>query len=675
MHSMLSFDSDTLVFDIPAARQLAHAMSAAANELFSDQVALGRILEEATSLLERDHTGTLVPLASARRGLEELSGDLRWRLDVVDRTAVDLAAIDALSSQLIRWSGQTERARPGELSARRREAILALVDGNVEHAGRIEAAIGSGLTAREAVQAAQAEIQHEARIAALMDAFGLGEVAAAQMITRVDRNLSDLADRGIGQDDAVAAMAIVENFGLDLDAALEHAAVAEIGLLDSLGRMLTAQGLGVSLDEFVALEGLEQHFDVFDNATGGTADQRVSVADLTYVVDHRWFFTPSQVLAAQAMLDQPVLRNRLDTANRNTDVFSSGGFGSRVPGDGLIADADLKAFMLKAQIHHVLGDYADEIDVANDPSGVVDGYHSENDLRKFIAGNPHLPESVLAAAGIALDSGWFDESWWQEHKDELAMGAALLAAGLAVVVTGGGASMLLVIGAGALAAAGTTVAVNLATGAPMLDDAFMNTVKGGFIGAGVQGVATGFAGYGTATTELGRVAAIAGVTAAAADVVAAGGVDLLIEEEDEARIHEVANEIGTVLGAVDFAHEATEWTARRMATFDTVDEQLAALSTTISRQKQLRHLEGSDMHTHGGYFEEVADAQRVLDAVHDGSAEVIAMTRGNDLLVRYEGLTGIHANGRMPSQVPTNLFVVKGTASPSVFPTNPYRVN
>jgi len=673
---MSSQGADTLVFDVSSARRLASALSAAEDEVLYDQLALRTMLADATALLRVDHTSAVVRLGSARRGFAALATDLRWRLGQIDRTHAALAGLDELSTEIDDWRGPQRDPQVVSLRERRRRSILDLVDGDLDHASRVEAAIAAGATALQAFQTVHAEIRLEDRVERLMAVFPIDETGALAMIERVDGALAELSVRGFSEHEALSAVALVENFGLDLDMGLAHASAGGIGLLDALGEMLTAQSLGVSLREYVALRGLHTHFEVFDNATGGETDQRVSVGDLDYVVSHPLAFTPAQVVAAKALLAEPLLRNRLDTADSNNELFEGDRFGSTERGDGLIADVDLRAFMLKTQLHQLLGDYADEIDIANDPSGVVDGFRSQNDFREFIAGNPQLPESVLAAAQVALDAGWFDESWWQEHKDELAMGAALLAAGVAVVATGGGASMLLVVGVGAFAAGGTTIAVNLATGAPMLDDAFTNAMKGGFIGAGVHGVTAGYAGYATASTGLGRVAAVAGLTSGAADVVAAGGIDLVLTEEHEERIHETATTISTVTGAVDLAYNAGEWSTRRMATFETVDDQLAALSPTISRQKQLRHLSDSGLHSHGGYFDDPADAQRVLDAVRDGSADVIGITRGNDLLVRYDAVTGTHLSERAAaSAVESSTFVVKGTAAVSVFPTRPGRID
>jgi hypothetical protein len=666
--------SDTLVLDVPAARRLAGALAHPAEEMSGDHVALRSLLEEATTVLRADRTGALAPLAAARQGCAGLAADLSGRIDLVERTNRSLDRIDELSQCLAAWPVRLDHEGRAAHRDERRRVLLRLTDGDVDHARLIERAMASGHDATAAFRVVDAALRLEARVGALMAAFSIERADALAMVERVDRALVDLLDRGVSHDSALAALAIVENFGLDLPTALAHADARGIDLHAALGQMLTARALGVTLAEYGALAGLEDHFAAFDNATGGAPDQRVSTGDLRFVATHPWRFTPSQVFAARALLDQPLLRNRLDTADHNGDLFSGAGFGSIDPGDGLIADVDLRAFLLKAQLHTILGDYADRIDIASDPSGVVDGFRSENDFRAFIADNPDLPEPVLAAAGVALDSGWFDETWWDAHKDEVAMGAALLAAGLVVVATGGTASMVLVAGAGALAGGTATVAINVATGAPVLDDVVTNAFRGGFIGGGVHGVATGAAAYGAASTGVARVAAMAGATSAAADVVATGGVDLLVEERYEAPVHETANAIGNVAGAIDLGHGIGEWSTRSSVTFDSVEEQLGALSDRISRQKQLRHLKDSPLHRRGGYFDDPADAQRVLDAVHEGSAEVFGITRGQDLLVRYDDVAGIHVSRDVGAfGVETTTFAVKGTAKPSVVPVRPGR--
>lgn len=89
-------------------------------------------------------------------------------------------------------------------------------------------------------------------------------------------------------------------------------------------------------------------------------------------------------------------------------------------------------------------------------------------------------------------------------------------------------------------------------------------------------------------------------------------------------------------------------------------------------QKQGRHLKDNPNHNGGGYMNSQADAQSVLDAVHNGDATIIGTTKQGHLLVQYDGVTGYNNNVRATiADQPTNVFMIKGTASPSVVPTSP----
>ncbi len=666
--------SDTLLLDVPAARRLTQVLASAAVDLAADQVALGALLDDATRILGRDQRSPLASLDSARGRLDGLATDLRNRLSLIAGIRREIGEIDALTDALDDWWGDPEDGVRARLRRRRRGLVLGLVGGDVTLAVRVEQALARGRGAAAALVEVDAEVRRESRIAAVAAALDLDPVAAGDLIDRLDADLAELVARGFDIDDATAAVPLIERFRLDVAAVADRARARESGLLDVIGSMLVARSFGVRVDELDALAILEADFAAFDNATGGGPDGRVSVADLEYVVANRGRFTSAQVVAAEALLAVPELRNRLDTADENTDILGDGPFGRTEPGDGLIAESDLRAFLLKSQIRSALGPYADAIDIANDPSGLVDGVRSRNDLIRFIADNPDLPESVVAAATTMVERGWFDESWWQEHKDELAMGAALVGSGAVLVATGGTAGPMLVVAVGSLAAAGTTVAVNLSTGDDLLDDVVGNAVKGGFVAAGVRTAVVGVDAYAVATTALGRSAAAAGVTGGVADVIAAGGVDLLVPEDRERTVREAANVVGAVTGAWETTADGAEWLASRMTRYERLDDQLDALSTTISRQKQGRHIEGAAQRGEagGGYFTDPADAQAVLDAVHDGSAEILGRTRAGDILARFDDIEGINVNQRLdvPLQ-PTNTFIIKGTSRPSVVPTSP----
>ncbi|OKL42764.1 hypothetical protein A3843_00165 [Pseudovibrio exalbescens] len=93
--------------------------------------------------------------------------------------------------------------------------------------------------------------------------------------------------------------------------------------------------------------------------------------------------------------------------------------------------------------------------------------------------------------------------------------------------------------------------------------------------------------------------------------------------------------------------------------------------TTVS-QKQNRHIEGRAEYRGGGTLVSQADAQRVLDAYHSGDAIILGKTSQGFPVVRFNGVTGINNNvGAGIANQPTNVFIVKGTASPSIVPSNP----
>lgn len=96
-----------------------------------------------------------------------------------------------------------------------------------------------------------------------------------------------------------------------------------------------------------------------------------------------------------------------------------------------------------------------------------------------------------------------------------------------------------------------------------------------------------------------------------------------------------------------------------------------SVRTTVSAQRQGRHVLNAPQYRGGSYFESAGDAQRVLDDFHSGQATVLGV-KGNDIMLRTDSVTGINVNraAGYPHQ-PTDVFFIKGTTSPSVVPTNP----
>lgn len=101
----------------------------------------------------------------------------------------------------------------------------------------------------------------------------------------------------------------------------------------------------------------------------------------------------------------------------------------------------------------------------------------------------------------------------------------------------------------------------------------------------------------------------------------------------------------------------------------TIDRQ--AVNTSISVQRQGRHVLGARQYEGGSYFNSADDAQRVIDDFHSGAAEILGV-KGNDIVVRTPNVTGFNVNpgAGFPNQA-TNVFFIKGTRSPSVVPYNP----
>lgn len=98
------------------------------------------------------------------------------------------------------------------------------------------------------------------------------------------------------------------------------------------------------------------------------------------------------------------------------------------------------------------------------------------------------------------------------------------------------------------------------------------------------------------------------------------------------------------------------------------------VSTKIS-QKQLRHIAGTqqlEARGGGGFLNSVSDAQKVLDAYHTGQVKILGRNAQGFPVVKFEGVTGTNVNlGVGITDQAANVFIIKGTKSPSIVPTNP----
>lgn len=95
------------------------------------------------------------------------------------------------------------------------------------------------------------------------------------------------------------------------------------------------------------------------------------------------------------------------------------------------------------------------------------------------------------------------------------------------------------------------------------------------------------------------------------------------------------------------------------------------LNKTISAQKQAWRIAGTAK-PGGGFLNSVDDAQSVLNAVHSSKATFLGTSKARHQVNRFNGVTGTNVNvGAGITGQPTNVFMIKGTTSPSVVPTSP----
>ena len=113
--------------------------------------------------------------------------------------------------------------------------------------------------------------------------------------------------------------------------------------------------------------------------------------------------------------------------------------------------------------------------------------------------------------------------------------------------------------------------------------------------------------------------------------------------------------------------------APSLGTASLTADDFPAVAAKVS-QKQLRHIFGRLEHAArgGGYLNSMDDAQAVLTAFQNGRAAILGRSSQGFPVVRFNGVTGTNVNvGAGFSNQPTNIFMIKGTASPSVVPLNP----
>jgi hypothetical protein len=264
---------------------------------------------------------------------------------------------------------------------------------------------------------------------------------------------------------------------------------------------------------------------------------------------------------------------------------------------------------LATALNRLLAAHRRALDTAAD-GGDPDGTFSRRDLEAWLEDptNDNVPVEARHAVEAMLDFELYDETMLERHRDDLAMGAALVAGGTVLVFTGGGA--VVVILASAAAAGATTMTVNTYNEADLLDGVLANAVDGALVGISLAGLPAAAAGA-TAGAPAGaptllvlgdlaftapQVLGTAGVVAETANIVSLGGVDLLLPGQWEDDIHDVSGAIAVGVGAPVTAHDvatAAGGAARsRVVAEVTAVEGLGALSDRLRSTEEPEYTEG-----------------------------------------------------------------------------------
>lgn len=533
------YSKDVILLDRSSALGLWHAMSSTTEELRSDRLAVDSLMAQADRFLGGTSADPGFSLRRAHDGLAQLTTDLKLRLDQVELLWSDVDRINKLTRDISEWRVTDRAAELGFMVKDRRARVLDFMGGDDIATQLVLELMDDGVGFASAVGIVERHL-FDLRVAEVQANQGSSLAAAQEYVHHLDFQMAVLAMHGFVGEDAVAGVALAMSLNIDIVEIVDVAATTAAPLVDSIAWIASSRALGVSIQELHALEGLRENLAGLDNPKGGGTDNKVSTSDLRYVVEHPWKFAAPTVVAAQALLDNPELWSRLDTAAHNDDVLANENFGSRDPGDGVVSLNDLEMFMVKSQIHSVLKDYRNQLDIAADGSGDLDGFYSRADFRRFIKDNPQLPDEVLVAADTALQAGWFDRTWFEDHRDELALGAAVLAGGAVILLSGGTATPLVLAAgaaAGGAAAGATALTINLSGDAnDAFDDVLANVRNGAVVGFTVAGLPTTIKAVG-ATSGAARVKA---VSLAASDVTAlasCGALDIITPEplEDDLR--------------------------------------------------------------------------------------------------------------------------------------------
>lgn len=108
--------------------------------------------------------------------------------------------------------------------------------------------------------------------------------------------------------------------------------------------------------------------------------------------------------------------------------------------------------------------------------------------------------------------------------------------------------------------------------------------------------------------------------------------------------------------------------------YDPIFERLSKQIDTTIAQSQRKHTLGNSQHDHGSYFNNVQDAQKVLDAFHKGNTSIVGYNKQGQPIVKYNDVNGVYSTINKVGdkfESSTNYFLIKGTKKVSIVPYSP----
>lgn len=483
---------------------------------------------------------------------------LAFEHDVAFEVAIGYVAIgevDALTRAIATAPGPEAEA----LKQARNELVADLVgDNNPAFAGAVIQLIDKGASTLEAFAELQQQERekHRAHVAAVAEVLDVDMAAAEPLLLAMASSVVELVQQDFALDDAAYSVEIAMLNGLDIRQAARLANAEDLQLSEALTVMAEASLFAMTVPEYYAYQGLREHFDAFDTAQGGKADQVVSVSDLLAIVNNVDQFNAEVVAAAQAILDAPHMSSRIDSAAEHLPVVDDAPFGSLKHDDFKISAHDLRMFEQKQVINAVLSDLVPTIDVASqggDPSR-ADGELRDHDFERVLsrADELSLSDAEIQAIETVLEADWYDPDWWQRHGDNIVTGVTIVAGAALFLGTGGLAApvtgTLWAVAGGAAIGAASTLGENALRGEDLTEDLLENTMAGavdGFTGASVGML-------GLNATPIARVVASLEGASLTTELTADGILDPIMEHVlDDEGLEQLHDTAATVSGALE----------------------------------------------------------------------------------------------------------------------------